>query len=100
MPNGRRSPWSTIPACLFVTATLFFADSVVHPSPAADAAAEARTINQQRALAIRVAEFGAESPVTAGAILASAQMAYETGQYDDARRLADRALQIQERGFG
>ena len=29
-----------------MTATLFFADSVVHPSPAADAAAEARTINQ------------------------------------------------------
>jgi len=54
----------------------------------------------ERALAIKVAQFGADSPVTIGTILASANMAYEEGQYADARNLADRARQIQERTFG
>src|SRR5712675_2650800 len=52
------------------------------------------------ALAIQVGQFGADSPTTIGIILASANMAYEAGQYADARQLADRARQIQERTFG
>jgi len=56
--------------------------------------------NVERALAINIAQFGSDSPMTTGAVLASANMAYEAGQYADARQLADRARQIQERTFG
>jgi tetratricopeptide (TPR) repeat protein len=38
--------------------------------------------------------------MTVGAILASADMAYEDGQYSYARQLADRVRQIRERTFG
>lgn len=54
----------------------------------------------ERALAIKVAQFGPDSPMTTGAILALANTAYVTANYADARKLADRARQIQERAFG
>src|SRR5204863_9217326 len=47
--------------------------------------------NIDRALTIQIAQFGADSPMTVGIMLASANMAYEQGQYVDARNLADRA---------
>ena len=77
-------------------------DDLVNLAPLQKRAGKFREAKEgiERALAIKVGQFGEGSPTTTAAIFALANTAYEVGNYTDARKLADRVQKIQERTFG